>query len=303
MSADAVPGQRLRLADGRTLGFRIYGDPGGAPVLFLHGTPASSAQFSIAHETAGRLRLALVAPDRWGYGQTGAPLAPSLRGFAGDMAALMDSLGAGRFAVGGVSGGGPYAAAVAAGLAPRVDALALIGPVGPIADAGLSASLPLLHRLRFTVLPNRPRTVSAAMRAFRWSAAHVPRLAGRLMTWSSAHTDRRLMRQAKVARPILGSVREGLRPGTVGPTIDLAIFSRPWGIDLSAIAAPARVWIGTADSIVPLPAVRALARRIPHCELTELPGAGHLWVAVHHAEVLGWIAAAIHAPAGAVRTV
>ena len=290
--ADHVEDQRLQLPDGRRLGYRVYGDPDGLPVLFLHGTPGSRLKFSIAHESGRRQSLAVIAPDRWGYGLTEAPARPTLGGFADDMARLMDRLGRPRFAVGGISGGGPYAAAVAACLPQRVTALALVSPVGPIVDAGLGPSLPLLHRLCFTVLPRRPRTVSTAMRAFRWSLAHTPRLAGRLTTWRASRPDKRLIRQAEVRQRILGSFSEGLRPGTAGPNTDLAIFSRPWRVDLAAIAAPARLWIGSRDSNVPIAAARILAQRIPTCLLTELPNAGHLWVSVHHADVLEWVAAA-----------
>jgi hypothetical protein len=59
-----------------------------------------------------------------------------------------------------------------------------------------------------------------------------------------------------------------------------------------AVAAPARLWIGTVDSNVPVAAARALAERIPRCVLTELPDEGHLWVSVHHADVLAWVASA-----------
>jgi pimeloyl-ACP methyl ester carboxylesterase len=292
-AADQVRDHGLQLPDGRRLGFRIYGDPGGTPILFLHGTPGSRLKFSIAHEVGRQMGLAIVAPDRWGYGLTDAPTTPSLRGFGDDMAALMDQLGRRRFAVGGISGGGPYAAAVAACLPLRVTALALVSPVGPIADAGLGPSLPLLHRLCFTVLPRRPRTVATAMRAFRWSLSHAPRLAGRLTTWRAARPDKRLIVRSEVRQRILGSFSEGLRPGTAGPNTDLAIFSRPWQLDLTAIAAPSRLWIGTRDSNVPIAAARFLAQRIPHCILTELLNEGHLWVSEHHADVLAWIASAV----------
>jgi pimeloyl-ACP methyl ester carboxylesterase len=294
-SPDRVRDQSLRLPDGRKLGFRVYGDPEGAPILFLHGTPGSRLKFSIAHEAGEALGLAIVAPDRWGYGLTEAPQTLSLRRFGDDMAALMDHLGRESFAVGGISGGGPYAAAVAACLSRRVTALALVSPVGPIADAGLGPSLPLLHRLCFTVLPARPRTVSAAMRAFRWSLAHAPRLAGRLTTWRAARPDKRLIGRSDVRHRILGSFSEGLRPGTVGPNTDLAIFSKPWRVDLAAISAPSRLWIGTRDSNVPIAAARILAQRIPRCVFTELPNQGHLWVSEHHADVLAWIASTIRA--------
>ena len=111
---DGAADRVLRLADGRALGFRIYGDADGTPLLFLHGTPGSRLKFVIGHETGKELGLALVAPDRWGYGLSDVPAKPSLVTFAADMAALMDYLGYRRFAVGGISGGGPFAATAAA---------------------------------------------------------------------------------------------------------------------------------------------------------------------------------------------
>jgi hypothetical protein len=104
-----VADQVLRLADGRALGFRIYGDAEGTPVLFLHGTPGSRLKLVIGHDTGKELGLALVAPDRWGYGLSDVPSTPSLPAFAADMAALMDHLGI---------AGSPSAASPAAGPTP-----------------------------------------------------------------------------------------------------------------------------------------------------------------------------------------
>jgi len=118
-----------------------------------------------------------------------------------------------------------------------------------------------------------------------------PRLAARLLTLRAARIDKQLIAQPEISERVLGSFREGLRPGTDGPQIDLSIFSRPWGIDLARISAPARVWIGGADRDVPIAAVRALAERIPHCLVTELAEEGHLWVVAHNADVPEWLQA------------
>jgi pimeloyl-ACP methyl ester carboxylesterase len=294
MTADT--GDRvLRLADGRALGFRVYGDPAGSPLLFLHGTPGSRLKFAIGHEVGRELGLALVAPDRWGYGLSDVPASPALSTFAADMAALMDYLEHRRFAVGGISGGGPYAAAVAACLAPRVSAVALISPVGPIADAGCAASLPAFHRFSFTVLPSLPVLTTGIFGVFRWSLARSPYLASQLATLRGGRPDKELIAQPHICERLLGSFREGLRPGMRGPITDLALFSRPWGVDLEAISAPARLWIGTADKAVPLAAARALAERISGCSCEELQGEGHLWIAANYARVLEWVHAALHA--------
>ena len=290
-----VADRTLRLADGRALGFRIYGDAGGTPLLFLHGTPGSRLKLVIGHDAGKELGLALVAPDRWGYGLSDAPDSPSLPAFAADMAALMDHLGHRRFAVGGISGGGPYAAAVAACLAPRVSALALISPVGPIADAGCAASLPALQRFSFTVLPSLPTLIAGFFGIFRWTLIHAPYLAGQLATLRGGQADKELIARPQIGERMLGSFREGLRPGMRGPITDLALFSRPWGVDLADIRAPARLWIGTADTAVPLDAARALAQRIGGCACEELQGEGHFWVAANYARVLGWIDTAVGA--------
>jgi len=290
-----VADQVLRLADGRALGFRIYGDAEGAPVLFLHGTPGSRLKLVIGHDTGKELGLALIAPDRWGYGLSDVPSTPSLPVFAADMAALMDHLGRHRFAVGGISGGGPYAAAVAACLASRVSALALVSPVGPVADAGCAATLPALHRFSFTVLPSFPALTAGIFRIFRWTLVRSPYLAGQLATLRGGRSDKAVFAQPQICERLLGSFREGLRPGMRGPVTDVALFARPWGIDFSDIVAPARLWIGTADTAVPLVAARALAQRIGGCSCEELTGEGHFWVAANQARVLDWIATTVRA--------
>ena len=289
MSADRVPDHHLRLPDGRMLGFCVYGDPAGLPVVFLHGTPGSRLQIAFAHEVCRGLGVALIAPDRWGYGLSEAPRDVVLGAYADDIAVLMDHLGHGRFCIGGVSGGAPFTAAVAARLAARVIAAAFVSPVGPIADAGLGPTLSLTHRFNFTVVPKYPRLVAVAFRGFHWSVVRAPRLAAHLVTLRAAAIDKRLIAQPEISERILGSFREGLQRGTQGPQIDLSIFSRPWQIDLASITAPARVWIGSMDRDVPIAAVKALAERIPHCVVTELPEEGHLWVAAHNADVPEWL--------------
>jgi pimeloyl-ACP methyl ester carboxylesterase len=297
MTAAAVADQVLRLGDGRALGFKVYGDPTGAPLLFLHGTPGSRLKFAIGHGAGMELGLAIVAPDRWGYGLSDAPDAPSLPAFAADMAALMDHLGHAHFAVGGISGGGPYAASVAAHLASRATALALVSPMGPVTDPACRRSLSHFHRFCFGALPRSPLAIATVFALFRASLDRSPRLAAHLATLRAGPRDKALLAQPEIARWLLGCFREGLSRGLAGPVLDLQLFSREWGIDLDAVRAPARLWIGTADTAVPLSAARLLARSIGACDVTELPAQGHFWVAANYGEVLEWVAAMVRARA------
>ena len=56
---DAAP--TVRLADGRRVGYRVYGAADGVPVLALHGTPGAHLKYAVAGEVAAQLGLRLIA--------------------------------------------------------------------------------------------------------------------------------------------------------------------------------------------------------------------------------------------------
>jgi len=103
----------LRLNDGRLLGYAEFGDPGGTPVMFFHGFPGSRLEGALGHEAAERAAVRMICIDRPGMGLSTFQPGRRMLDWPADVAALADALGIGRFAVGGVSGGGPYAAVCA----------------------------------------------------------------------------------------------------------------------------------------------------------------------------------------------
>lgn len=276
---------------------RLHGDRNGFPVLALHGTPGSRLKFSSADSPARCLGLALVAPDRWGYGGTSIHHSPSLAAFATDMLTMLDAIGVDRFALLGVSGGGPYAAAVAARAGKRASALALVAPVGPI-EGNDRQGFSYFHRFCFGPLARRPRAVAGVFNLFRRIVAWDPELGARIAAISGPAADRRVMADAAVRRRLGATFNEGLRTGVAGPVIDLSLFGRAWDVDPSAIVAQSRLWIGTRDRSVPLPAAHRLAAMIPSCDTISLADHGHLWVARNYDVVLRWIARAVPAAGG-----
>lgn len=275
----------------RTMTYRCYGQTDGWPVVALHGTPGSRLKFSGTHEAALRLGLRVIAPDRWAYGGTSPHPSPTLAGFARDMACLADALKIERFAVMGVSGGGPYAAATAAVLPDRVAALALIAPVGPVRDVA-AREMTRLHRLCFGPLARRPRIVSGVFRSFHHLLRRSPRWGLRVGMANVPIADRRVLSTPGVAERLTATFIEGLKAGGDGPATDLALFAAPWNVPLGDARMPARLWLGTADRNVPLAAARRLAAALPDCAIETLAGEGHLWVALHYADILDWLAKA-----------
>lgn len=284
-----LPDRIFVLRDRRVITFHEYGDERGFPVLALHGTPGSRLKYTAAHTEAKRLGLRLICPDRWGYGRSDRHPAPRLAAYADDAGQLLDRLGAQEFSVVGISGGGPYAAAVAAVLVRRVRALALVSPVGPVTGMQ-GAGMRLFHRMCFQLLGRTPGAMRLAFGFYRAMLQVAPDKAILLASARAGDVDKATMRLPDVRRRLSETFRAGLERGVCGAVVDMKLFSQAWNVELREIAAATRIWIGSEDRNVPQGAVAALARAIPDARLTTLEGEGHFWISRHYGEVLNWLA-------------
>jgi pimeloyl-ACP methyl ester carboxylesterase len=282
----------FNLPDRRPIGYREYGAADGMPVLALHGTPGSRLKYARAEDAAHTMGLRLICPDRWGYGLTMPPARPALAGYAEDMERFADGLALETLSVIGISGGGPFAAALAARLGGRVKALALVSPVGPIAGTPAAWRLDPLHALCFRALPPLPGVISLAFRAFRRLLEREDGAALRVAMVRAAAADKALLRDEALREALVRMFRAGLAPGVRGPVIDMELFSRPWEFEAGGIVAETRLWLGTADKSVPHAPVQLLAGRVPRSELVELAGEGHFWIVRNWLQVLAWLAEA-----------
>ena len=82
--------------DGRVLRVRDAGDPGGAVVMYFHGTPGSRLDLSYGEDFAAGHGVRLVSFDRPGYGGS-APAPFGLASIGADAHAVADGLGVARF--------------------------------------------------------------------------------------------------------------------------------------------------------------------------------------------------------------
>jgi pimeloyl-ACP methyl ester carboxylesterase len=145
----------LRLRDGRSLGYLDIGEVGTPPVILFHGSPGSRLDaFYLPSDELAATGVRMLAPDRPGLGRSDPRPRQSFREGVADAAGLADALGLEKFAVIGVSGGGPYAAACAEWLPERLTAAALVSGVGP------------------STLPGSPPAWARLATCSRWPAGH-----------------------------------------------------------------------------------------------------------------------------------
>ncbi len=280
---------RIQLSDGRMLAFSEYGIPGGKPIFYCHGFPASRLEARLLEPAAVKLGLRLISVDRPGYGLSDFTQNHTLAAWPGDLTQLAKVLGTERFAILGVSGGGPYALACAHAIPERLTAAALVGGLGPVFEPWAIQGQRWHARLGF-FLARRARWLLKPLYGIGppFLMGKYPEIAYSLLTALADDTDRAALTRPEIRPPIVASMREAFRQGARAAMHEFALYANPWGFEFSNIALPVTLWQGGRDQIVPPAHARYLAAALPRSDLRLLPNEGHFSLPINYMhEILG----------------
>jgi pimeloyl-ACP methyl ester carboxylesterase len=271
--------QLAQTPDGRSLTFALWGDPEGFPVFNLHGTPGCRLSRHPDEELVRSAGVRMITYDRAGYGGSDRSRGRIVADAAGDVAAIADSLGIGRFSVSGGSGGGPHSLAVAALLGDRVVRAACVVGVAPYDALGEEFWVGMdpenVKEFGWALAGEDRLTpeIEKLDAQFREQVAADPATA--LAEFDLSDSDREVLAREDHAAMLREVAVEQTRNGVWGWVDDDLAFTQPWGFDPAAITVPTMVWYGTKDVLVPVGHGEWLARAIPGAEV-RLNEFGHL---------------------------
>jgi pimeloyl-ACP methyl ester carboxylesterase len=277
----------VRLRDGRTLAYTEHGDPYGKPILFIHGNPGSRYVRHPDETITQKLGVRIITPDRPGYGLSDFLPNRRLLDSPDDYAQLMDSLAIDRFAVLGVSAGGPHAAACAYKLAESVTKTAIVSGAAPLDRENPYEGLHPSMKNTFRLIKKLPGWLS---RFILWRQTQRQQrdpqksLARRAEILSPA--DQEMLRQPEIKAQVLGYRAEAVRQGVRGTLREMQILASPWGFRLEDIRGEIHIWHWEEDLLVPIVMGRYLAQKIPQAHIHFLPGGGHYSIFECWSEIL-----------------
>jgi pimeloyl-ACP methyl ester carboxylesterase len=280
--------QRIRLPDGRRLGFADYGDPAGPLVVYFHGTPGSRIDAQLIRSEIEASGVRLVAFDRPGMGLSDYQPGRKILDCPADVACLVESLGYGatRFGLIGMSGGAPYALACLKCFPERLTHVAIVSGHTPLNAPGVE---PGNQDRLIAFITRRPRLgeigLNAAIRMLHRNPDRFIERAGR--EWSEA--DRRMILPNPEYRAFfLRTVTEATRCGSAGILRAIQLLGVPWGFRVCDLQGSVSIWQGGDDPITPPSMGYYFHRQIAGSELFIDPAAGHLTMPKWHAaEILG----------------
>ncbi|HXH88414.1 MAG TPA: alpha/beta hydrolase [Gaiellaceae bacterium] len=272
---------RIDVAGGRSLTVYEAGDPGGAPILYHHGTPSSEAPSEPDDRLAAEQKVRLVSWDRVGYGESSRNRGRDVAAAAEEAAAILDALAIERCASWGLSGGGPHALACAALLPDRIAAVASVAGIAPHGAEGLDwlGGMGEANVQEFGASLAGEETLRPALEA-------------EASGMDSTTTDELVAAMSTLLSPpdvavldgaygeyLLGNFKRALAHGIDRWVDDDLAFTRPWGFEPAEIGPPVLVVQGRQDFMVPGGHGDWLAAQIPGAEAWFSEDEGHLTLA------------------------
>jgi pimeloyl-ACP methyl ester carboxylesterase len=277
------PLRTLETPDGRTLGYAIWGDPKGFPVLSLHGTPGCRFNRWPVEEVYAEAGVCWVTHDRAGYGRSDRHHGRNVADEAADVAALADELGFDRFGITGGSGGGPHVLACAALLPERVVRAICVVGLAPFGRPGLEEDDWLDGMDPENVKETRWAQGDEGVHTRELEAEH-KRMEERVAVdpttvlegFELSESDRAQLARPEAMQVIREATAEECVNGVGGWVDDDRAFLQPWGFDVATVAVPVLIRYGLTDVLVPPAHGEWLAANVPGCIVHTEETAGHM---------------------------
>lgn len=279
----------LRLPDGRQLCYAEYGDPDGKPVILVHGTPGSRLYWKSLPGFPFRSDLRIIAPDRPGYGLSDWKPGRTLLDWPDDVAELADALSLDRFTMTSVSGGGPETLACAWKIPERLTAVAIVHSPGPLDTPGYFEKMSRTNRFFLRLAARSPWLIRKNMLFLasmirRNTSKYIDR-----MSYKFSDPDKAAFARPEIRTAIIQSFAHAFEQAESGRAYgdDVVLHhALPWGFALEQIEVKVYLWQSEDDSSIPNTQARYMAEKLPDCQATFIPNAGHLWCIDHMGEVL-----------------
>jgi pimeloyl-ACP methyl ester carboxylesterase len=270
----------LRTKDGRQLCYAQWGDPAGAPVFSLHGTPGCRLNRYPDNEALANIGARLITYDRPGYGRSDRNPGRRVVDCVPDVEAIANAEGIDHFVVVGGSGGGPHALAVAARLADRVTFVRCVVGVVPYdtPDFDWFAGMDPENVKEFGwALKGEETLYRELSREAEAMVARVTADPSNILgaDWDLPEADRAVYANPLVMQIMREAIPECVVNGPWGWVDDDLAFTKPWGFEISEIEAPAEVHYGTQDVLVPAAHGEWLAANVPGAKVVVNADEGH----------------------------
>jgi pimeloyl-ACP methyl ester carboxylesterase len=203
--------------NGAAVAFSEYGDPHGTPVFFFHGWPSSRTMAELTDEAARKLGVRIISPDRPGIRDSKFDPNRTLLDWPPLLSEFAAHLRIDEFKILAISGGAPYAYAAAWTIPQRVEAIAIVSGVPPIAELEDRSGLLALHNRLLGLRGSRPGLLRVLFHIARpFASMKLPIRVRPLLLKILQPCDANVLRDSKSFEACFESARQAWRSSAAG---------------------------------------------------------------------------------------
>ena len=252
--------------------------------MFCHGWPSSRLMAQFTHDAARELGVRIISPDRPGIADSSFVAERKLLDWTPLVSELANFLELEKFRVLGISGGAPYAYALAWAMPERVRVIAVVSGAPNIAELGDHSGLLALYR--WLMFADQRLPAPLCRFGFRLArpllSLRPPRRSRSWLLKFLQPCDADSLRDELAFEACFESQRRAWKASAEGVLADAQLFAQPWGFSLNELRVPVHLWHGDSDRSFSLGVAKEMAKKIPNCHLRVIEGAGHYSVPIRH---------------------
>jgi pimeloyl-ACP methyl ester carboxylesterase/DNA-binding CsgD family transcriptional regulator len=267
--------QAYKLADGRVITYREFGDVGGLPVFFFHNGYGVSALAWTTLDLITAKGMRCFHLERPGFGLSTVKPEYTIDSVAADLAEVIDGMSFPVVALMASAGGTPFALATARKLKTTLRKVTIIN--GRPGGGGTTAreGLPPAPTRVFKRLKKSPWLAEAFIRIMR-PTLHSKRggefLASVLV---KSHEDQSMVQREIIQKQMLRGLRESMVVTGKGIAQEFSHGVTAPAISIAQFPCPLHIWHGERDNFISAEEMIAYAETCPSARLKVIPNMGH----------------------------
>jgi len=273
----------LTLRDGRELAWRWWGDPDGAPLLRIQGTPSSRLQRNPDKSIQDDLGVRYLMADRPGYGHSTRKPGRRIADVADDYAELLEHFDLDQVPAMGTSGGGPHVLALATHHSDLVSAVTVVVGGTPLVEEEV-AQLVGVNARGYALAEQGWEPLHEFLGEVRMRLLGDEGMQGVLS--DAPPTDLAIMADPVWQRMSRENLAETLRQGAEGWTDESFAMHGGWDFDPAGISTSVTWWHGDDDKNAPLSAARRVIAQLGKVDLHVWHDEGHFASLTHDREIV-----------------
>ncbi len=290
-----ISAQTITLSDNRKLGYSIYGDPKGFPMLFFHGWPGTRLDISCLASIAKEHYVKIIGIDRPGMTYSTFQKRRKIADFPSDVLALINHLKLDEYSILAFSTGAMYAIECALQIPEKIKKIGLVSsvPYYKINWSGTSGQRLYRHAKIFWHFPWLVRPVLRIVSDIglnRYKRNPTKTYLNNLKNLSKI--DRELWEIEDIRKWLFDEfLPDLLLSSRKGIAYDLFLLVVGLGSakeypEIPPITSPIFLWHGDNDDIVPHIASIEQNKIFKGSKLTIYPNEGHKMIYTHFTEII-----------------